>query len=1359
MTTYSFDSTNAALMLTDTPVGYHPPVGPAIEFTANYSSLEPSDQSFVTNLGLGWSSQWLSYLHVAQNQPSGTIVCFGPGGGELEFLGYNSATGAYNPQLLSHDILVKNSSSSYTLSHADGSFDTYDLSDNSSTPNIFRTSSTDRFGNKLLYGYDSNLRLVSVTDAIGQVTSLQYGLSTDSTKGDFYRITKVTDPFGRSASFTYSNGELTSITDVLGIQSSYTYGGASGFVTALTTPYGTTSFAKYGDGVHTIGIQAKDPLGGQERLEYDVALDPPVLDIVDTYLYAAPSNLVPSGFTNGNLSYRNTFFWSKKAMLEGPGDFNKAFVYHWLHDAASGNTQMGYVIESTKAPLENRVWRAYPGQPDTLHEGISNLPSRIARILDDGSEQDSYAKYNSLGNLTQSVDPLGRTTTYTYASNQIDLLSVTVANGSGQDLLASYTYNSQHLPLTATDAAGQTTTYTYNSFGELLTVTNAKNETTTLAYDSRGYLQQITGPVAGATTSFTYDGFGRVATVTDAEGYTVATNYDAADRSTKVTFPDGTYTQTIYNRLDPEWSQDRLGRWTLTEYDALRHLVLVEDPLQRKTLFEHCTCGALIGMTDPNGSRTTLTRDLQQRITQKTFADGTSISMVYESTTSRLKSRTDQKGQTTVYSYNRDDSLAGVSYPNAQVATPGVTYAYDPAYPRIASMTDGVGTTTYSYNPVTGSSSLGAGQLASVSGPLPSSTVSYTYDPLGRVLTTSINGSANITSAEYDSLGRVTSVSNPLGQFAYTYVDQTARVRSLSYPNGQVTNFQYYGNASSDGSGNGDQRLQTIQNLNSSGTNLSTFSYTYDSNGQITTWGKQWDSGSAASSSFGYDAASQLVSAYVRNPSTLATQGLFYSYDPAGNRTQEQIDSTINTSSYNSVNEYTAQAAGGSMTFAGSVSEPATVKVGGNTAMVDSSNNWSGSAAVTTGSNSILLVATDSQGNSTTKTITVSVSGGPSRTLTYDPNGNLLNNGAGQTYQWDAENRLESISQASGVTGFVYDGSGHRVQETLNGQVTKQWVWCGSQPCEERDASSSVTKRFYAQGEQVSGVSYFYSKDHLGSIRELTDGTGAIRARYDYDPFGRVTKVAGDIDADFGFTGDYFHKASGLSLTLYRAYDPNLGRWLAHDPIGENGGLNLYGYCANDPINAVDHDGRFLNFVAGFVVGAGIDAASQLIANHGDFQHLNGWSILLAGGMGATGVGLASVAEEAAARIAISEAGQFATRAVLNAGAGAMLGYADAKIRNAAAGCERYDAGRAALLGAAGGAFGSVAGDLLQMKINQALSPQVGKLAGGLIDSGVLSSEIAAPISRVPGALANATSSTMIGAGIVTASEAADEDE
>ncbi len=86
------------------------------------------------------------------------------------------------------------------------------------------------------------------------------------------------------------------------------------------------------------------------------------------------------------------------------------------------------------------------------------------------------------------------------------------------------------------------------------------------------------------------------------------------------------------------------------------------------------------------------------------------------------------------------------------------------------------------------------------------------------------------------------------------------------------------------------------------------------------------------------------------------------------------------------------------------------------------------------------------------------------RVLTYDANGNLTNDGNGKVYAYDAANRLISITQASGVTGFVYDGLGRRVQETLNGTLIKQWVWCGgAQPCEERDASNNVTKRFYSQ--------------------------------------------------------------------------------------------------------------------------------------------------------------------------------------------------------------------------------------------------------------------------------------------------------
>src|SRR5205823_10578268 len=72
------------------------------------------------------------------------------------------------------------------------------------------------------------------------------------------------------------------------------------------------------------------------------------------------------------------------------------------------------------------------------------------------------------------------------------------------------------------------------------------------------------------------------------------------------------------------------------------------------------------------------------------------------------------------------------------------------------------------------------------------------------------------------------------------------------------------------------------------------------------------------------------------------------------------------------------------------------------------------------------------------------------------------------------------------------------------------------------------------------------------------------------DPYGKRTKLSGTLDVDFGYTGHYYHAPSGLDLTLYRAYSPVLGRWLSRDPIGESGGLNLYGYVFNNPVNLDD---------------------------------------------------------------------------------------------------------------------------------------------------------------------------------------------
>jgi YD repeat-containing protein len=234
----------------------------------------------------------------------------------------------------------------------------------------------------------------------------------------------------------------------------------------------------------------------------------------------------------------------------------------------------------------------------------------------------------------------------------------------------------------------------------------------------------LTGALAGATTGFTYDGTNRVRTVTDAEGYSVTFDYDALDRPLKVTYPDGTFEQIVYKNLDPVLQKDRRGHWTATYYDALRRVTDAQDALNRVTHFEWCSCGSLAGLTDPLGRLTTWARDVQGRVRAKIYPDNTQTTYAYEPASGRLQSMTDAKSQVTRYAYFHDDHLQSVSYANAAIATPGVSFTYDTNYNRLATMTDGIGVNAYAYYPIT-SGVLGAGRLMSVDGSLANDTITY----------------------------------------------------------------------------------------------------------------------------------------------------------------------------------------------------------------------------------------------------------------------------------------------------------------------------------------------------------------------------------------------------------------------------------------------------------------------------------------------------------------------------------------------------------------------------------------------------------------------------------------------------------
>nr|WP_246459764.1 RHS repeat-associated core domain-containing protein [Puniceicoccus vermicola] len=275
----------------------------------------------------------------------------------------------------------------------------------------------------------------------------------------------------------------------------------------------------------------------------------------------------------------------------------------------------------------------------------------------------------------------------------------------------------------------------------------------------------------------------------------------------------------------------------------------------------------------------------------------------------------------------------------------------------------------------------------------------------------------------------------------------------------------------------------------------------------------------------------------------------------------------------------------GSTLVEGTIDEAANVTVNGENAVVTSLPGgdflFRREIPVNEGSNTITIEATDASENSATQSYNVFV-GGVQKVLEYDLNGNLRYEKDDQgvvlrEFEWDARNRLVAIVDGANRSEFEYDGLDRRVRivEKESGvEVSNEtYLWAGSEILQKRnDSSTTVLRNYFEDGFEEGSDSFFYTKDHLGSIREVIadDGT-TVEAVYDYSPWGEVTKIGGTgVESDFLYTGHFYHEESDLFLTWFRAYDPELGRWISRDSIEEAGGINLYSYILNRPISSVD---------------------------------------------------------------------------------------------------------------------------------------------------------------------------------------------
>ncbi len=1200
MATYRVHLLNASLSVSDTPVGYEPAVGPSARIRVTYNQREANQPSTMdyTNFSPQWVSTWVSYLEDNTSSPGADVSLYHRGGGTEVFSDFDAMTDTYGLHYRTKGILQMLTSNTYRKVYPDGREEDYlhYIGTTGTERKVFLSHVRDPQGNEIEIVYDTTYptRIDQLVDPNGLATTFNYDYS-----GEPYLVTSVEDPYGRTATFSYSNVDgvlrLTEIEDVIGITSTFTYDG-EGEMKTLTTPYGTTSFKISPiyiapGGSHNISrfIEITDPNGDRERIEYADG------SAITGLPYIAEGPLPDSSVNKSPYSnpYRNTFYWDKLQMKEGAGDYTKAHRYHWT--MGSGTDLATDVVAREKSPLEDTIWFNYPGQATPDFGGDLASPSVVARVVKDedgnNATQTRGFEYNSQGNITKRVDPLGRTTSFEYESNGIDLKTVKqlVGESMGSPVWAtivSYTYGSTpHQPATATDGAGQTTFYAYNSLGLVTTATNALGNTIVYSYETNptanGYrkLKAISGDAPGGAVYLTYDSYDRISSLTDSEGRTLSYTYDALDRLRTTTYPDSSYQQYDYVNHSLTGSRDRSGRWTRHFYDSLMRRVATRDPLGRLSQFEWCRCGAMTKLVDGNGNATKWSRDIEGRVTQKTHGDESSYSYEYDSS-GRIISIEDAIGVETTYKYYLDDNVESIDFEDQD--TPDVSFEYDTWFDRASTRTDGSGVTSISYYDYDGSTS-GAGLKHLEDGPLQDDTRKYTYDALARLKTFEVVDDATTSTASwqeeytYDSRGRTVMVDNNLGTFTSTYAGDSDRVLSTDYPNGVRIEFEYFGPS-------GDFLLKQIKNLSSTLSVISKFDYTYNQDRTVATWRSFQTSSGTTTWSFSYDDGQQLIDA-VRTDSTATTvEAESYGYDHGANRVWTTTASSARAYIVNELNQIVAERGFGATLVRGTVSEPTSVTVNGVAAVVRSASgsapfSFEATIDVPVGTSEIVIQASDGNSNTTTQRYEVA------RTSTttiyeYDQNGNLLferepNNDVRRRYEWDQANRM-TLAEIDGTKLEIrYDGLSRATNLAVFDGETEEsaqdTIWCENRRCETRSDELGNSKLF--SSGLINGTdSVFLTMDHLGSAREevASDGEELLAAR-DFSPWGEVRiLLESSSDATAKFAGHFADRNTMLYATRFRPYDARFSRWLSRDPLGEGESMNLYGYVDNDPIGFTD---------------------------------------------------------------------------------------------------------------------------------------------------------------------------------------------
>lgn len=762
-------------------------------YTAATADPTGPNGALAVNGAFGWG--WTSTYELSESTSSstGAVTIRQEDASSVTF---TSSAGTYTPALARMDATLTKSGSTYVYTRRGATTFVFDVATGHLLSLQDQAGARASTPYKTALAYDGSGHLSTVTDPAGRTYTFTWTGS---------HVSKVVDSAGRTVTYGYdAAGDLT---DVWGVGSTrtpnlldddhttYTYAATTHMVTSVRTAKnqaaGASAVTAMTYDTSDRVLSQTDPVGRATTFTYGPSSSPNLV---------AGQTLVtdPSGHKTLD-TYANGLLTSE---TKGYGTADAATTSYTYDPVTLG-------VTSVSDPLGHVSTYAYDDHGNKISAS------------DPLGHTTSYA-YDGAGHLLESVDPSGLATVNVYdQAGHVSTGSGTTNDGTvtygdltsttvtlAQNVVESSTGNIGADPARTTnlfyddpahpgdlnrttDAAGHTVTVTYDSAGDVASTKDALGRTGSTTWDTaRGWLTSTASP-SGGTTTFGRDAYGNVTSTTDPLNHVSSATYDADGERTSVT--------------------DANGATTTSTYDAAHQLVSTLQADGTSTSATYNGDGTVAASTDAAGASTTYGYDGQGRRTTVTDPGGHVTTTAYD-LAGHVVSVTDALGVTTTSTIDAGGRLTGVTYSDG--TTPSISSIGYDADGRTTAVSDSTGTSTMTYDPF--------GQLSTRKDGA-GSVVSFAYDAVGNQVSLTYPDGTTITQG-YDAANRLTSITDFAGKkTTFTYNADGAPATTV-YP-GAVTATTSYNAA--------DQ--QTATTLTSGTSTIGALAYGRDADGQLTT--------------------------------------------------------------------------------------------------------------------------------------------------------------------------------------------------------------------------------------------------------------------------------------------------------------------------------------------------------------------------------------------------------------------------------------------------------------------------------------------------------------------------------------------